>query len=172
MIFDNRPTTDTRFAPIFSAVITPHRSLGPQGFLILMSAIAMVSFCAGMVFLWIGAWPVFGFFGLDAVLIYWVFRVNNRRAAAYEEICISPTQLTVRNISHRGRVSEWTANPLWVRLEQDTHDEYGIHRLFLVSRGRRVPVGQFLGPQEKPDFSRALSLALWKARQGPVFPAQ
>ena len=34
-----------------------------------------------------GAWPVFGFFGLDALAIYWAFKVNFHRAAAYEEIC-------------------------------------------------------------------------------------
>ena len=46
--------------PIFSAVLTPHRSLGPRGFLIFMSVLGGVSFIAGMVFLLAGAWPVFG----------------------------------------------------------------------------------------------------------------
>ena len=50
---------------IFSAVITPHRSLGRTGFLLLMLCIGAVSFVCGLLFLVIGAWPVFGFFGLD-----------------------------------------------------------------------------------------------------------
>ena len=33
-----------------------------------------------MVFLLAGAWPVFGFFGLDVLLVYWAFRLNYRRA--------------------------------------------------------------------------------------------
>ena len=63
---------------IFSAVITPHRSLGRVGFLVLMALFGGVSFVAGMVFLLIGAWPVFGFLGLDVLLVYWAFRLNYR----------------------------------------------------------------------------------------------
>src|SRR4029078_9049141 len=60
----------------FRAVLYPHRSLGPTGFLILMSAIGGVSFITGMAFLLKGAWPVFGFFGLDVALIYSACYVN------------------------------------------------------------------------------------------------
>ena len=63
---------------IFSAMITPHRSLGRVGFLVLMAVFGAVSFVAGIAFLLMGAWPVFGFFGLDVVLLYWAFRLNYR----------------------------------------------------------------------------------------------
>ncbi len=59
---------------IFSAVLTPHRSLGSIGFLVLMIVFGVISFIAGMAFLLMGAWPVFGFFGLDVLLLYWAFR--------------------------------------------------------------------------------------------------
>jgi len=153
---------------LFSAVITPHRSLGGAGFLILMGVVSVVSFAAGMVFLLMGAWPVFGFFGLDVVLIYWAFRINYRRALAYEEVMVTPSELRVRKVSHRGRVSEWTLNPLWVRLDRDTHAEFGIERLFLVSRGRKLPIAAFLSPPEKESFAEALSAALGEARRGPT----
>ena len=51
---------------IFSALLTPHRSLGPTGFLILMACLGGLSFVSGIIFVSLGAWPVFGFFGLDA----------------------------------------------------------------------------------------------------------
>ena len=69
-----------------------------------------------------GAWPVFGFFGLDVLAIYWAFRINFRRARASEEISVTPSELRVRRVSHRGHVVEWVFNPLWVRLDQKTHD--------------------------------------------------
>ncbi|HEY7298508.1 MAG TPA: DUF2244 domain-containing protein, partial [Xanthobacteraceae bacterium] len=69
---------------IFSAIITPHRSLGPTGFLVFMLVLGGASFASGMVFLMAGAWPVFGFFGLDVLLVYWAFRANYRSARAYE----------------------------------------------------------------------------------------
>ena len=153
---------------IFSAVITPHRSLSSAGFVVLMLLIGGVSFVSGTMFLLIGAWPVFGFLGLDVILIYWAFRTNFRAARAYEEVTVTSTQLTVRQVSHRGRVREWTLNPVWVRLDRIVHDEFGIERLFLVSHGRRLPIAAFLGPDEKASFACALTTALGQARRGPT----
>ena len=159
-------TSDNELAPIFEAVITPHRSLGRTGFLVLMIAVAVVSFITGIVFLAIGAWPVFGFFGLDALLLYWAFRINYRRAAAYEVVTVTPIELKVRKVTHRGRVREWALNPLWVTLDKMTHEEYGIERLFLVSGGKRLAIAGCLGPDEKASFAKALSRALGDAKRG------
>jgi uncharacterized membrane protein len=153
---------------IFSAIITPHRSLNSTGFLILMLVIGGLSFASGLMFLMIGAWPVFGFLGLDVLLIYWAFRANFRAARAYEEVTVTASELTVRKVSHRGNVREWTLNPVWVRLDRIVHEEFGIERLFLVSRGRRLPIAAFLGPHEKASFARALSTALGEAKRGPT----
>ena len=153
---------------LFSAIVTPHRSLGSAGFLIVMAAVGGISFVAGMVFLLLGAWPVFGFFGLDVLLVYWAFRANYRAAADYEEVTVTASELRVRKVSHRGRVSEWTLNPLWVKLDRETHEEFGIERLFLVSRGRRLPIASFLGPQEKESFAAALGAAIGEAKRGPT----
>src|SRR5712692_12072518 len=121
---------------LFSALLTPHRSLNRTGFLVLMAFLAAVSFAAGIAFLLMGAWPVLGFFGLDVLVIYWAFRINFRRAAASEEISVTPSELRVRRVSHRGHVVEWVLNPLWVQFEQKSHAEFGIERLYLVSRGQ------------------------------------
>jgi uncharacterized membrane protein len=61
---------------------------------------------------------------------------------------------------------EWVLNPLWVRLEQKSHAEFGIERLYLVSSGRRVSIGSFLGPDEKASFAKALLAALQAAKRG------
>ena len=116
-----------------------------------------------------GAWPVFGFFGLDVLVIYWAFRINFRRASASEEITVTPSELRVRRVSHRGHVVEWVLNPLWVQLDQKIHDEFGIERLYLVSRGRRVSIGGFLGAGRKSSFAKALMAALQAAKRGPTY---
>jgi uncharacterized membrane protein len=162
---DNDPH---REPTIFSVVLTPHRSLGPTGFLIFMLVLGGISFVSGMVFLIAGAWPVFGFCGLEVLLVYWAFRANYRSARAYEEVTITPSELTVRKVSHHGRVREWTLNPLWVRLHRDVHAEYGVERLFLVSHGRRLGIAGFLGPQEKESFADALAAALGEVKRGPT----
>ena len=81
---------------------------------------------------------------------------------------VTPSELRVRKVSHRGKVAEWSLNPLWVRIDRDTHEEFGIERLFLVSRGERLAIAAFLGPQEKESFAHALSAALGEARRGPT----
>jgi uncharacterized membrane protein len=153
---------------IFSAVLTPHRSLTRNGFLALMLVVGGISLTTGTVFLLAGAWPVFGFCGLDVLLIYLAFRLSYRRARAYEQVTVTPSELTVRKVSHRGRISEWTLNPLWVQLDRVVHAEFGIERLFLVSHGRRVAIAGFLGPEEKASFALALSAALGEAKRGPT----
>ena len=162
---DNDPT---REPTIFSAVLTPHRSLSRKGFLALMLVAGGISLVTGTTFLLAGAWPVFGFCGLDVLLLYWALKVSYRRATAYEQVTVTPSELTVRQVSHRGRISEWTLNPLWVRLDRVVHAEFGIERLFLVSRGQRLAVAGFLGPQEKESFALALSAALGEAKRGPT----
>jgi len=153
---------------IFSALLTPHRSLNRTGFLAVMAFVTFVSFVAGIAFLLMGAWPVLGVFGLDVLAIYWAFRVNFRRARASEEILVTPSELRVRRISHRGHVVEFVLNPLWVRLDQISHAEYGIEKLYLVSRGRHLSIGSFLGPDEKASFAKALTAALQAAKRGPT----
>ena len=169
MTAQNRNDNDPKPEPtLFSAIITPHRSLSSTGFLLLMTLIGGVSFAGGMFFYLLGAWPVVGFLGLDVLLVYIAFRVNYRAAAAFEEVTVTPSELRVRRVTHRGRVTEWTLNPVWTQIDRETHEDFGLLRLFLVSRGRRLSVAGFLSPKEKESFAKALSTALGEARRGPT----
>jgi uncharacterized membrane protein len=154
---------------LFSALLTPHRSLSRSGFVALMAFLTVISFAAGLAFWLMGAWPVLGFFGLDVLAIYWAFRINFRHARASEEIRITPSELRLRRVSHRGHVVEFVLNPLWVQLDRKTHAEYGIEKLYLLSKGRRVSIASFLGPDEKASFAKALGAALAVARRGPTY---
>jgi uncharacterized membrane protein len=162
---DNGPMAEPT---LFCAILSPHRSLGRGGFLLVMLAVGGMSFAAGLVFFLLGAWPVVGFLGLDVLLVYVAFRASYRAAAAYEEVRVTPSELKLRKVSHRGEIAEWTLNPVWVRLERMASEEFGIERLFLVSHGRKLPVASFLGPNEKASFASALSAALGEARRGPT----
>jgi uncharacterized membrane protein len=154
---------------LFSALLTPHRSLSRAGFLVLMVFVSLVSFAAGIAALLMGAWPVLGFFGLDVLAIYWAFKINFRHARASEEIRITPSELRLRRVSHRGHVIEFVLNPLWVQLDQKIHTEYGVEKLYLLSKGRRLSIGSFLGPDEKASFAKALLAALQAAKRGPSY---
>ena len=70
---------------------------------------------------------------------------------------MTPSELRVRRVSHRGHVVEWVLNPLWVRLDQKVHAEFGIERLYLVSRGRRVSIGELSGAGRKGKLCQSLT---------------
>ena len=156
--------------PLFDAVLTPHRSLGPRGFVIFMSVVCAVSFGAGLVFFLIGAWPVVGFLGLDVLLIYLAFRINYRSARMYERLCLTEGGLTVERVSYHGDRKTWQFEPYWLRLEYDRPGEHD-GRLRLSSHGRSVTVGSFLSPEEREAFAGALGDALRKLKQRPAAPA-
>ncbi len=150
-------------AVAFDATLTPHRSLGPLGFTLLMGFFATVSLAIGIGFLMIGAWPVIGFFGLDVALVWFAFRFSYRSGRMREHLRLSQGLLTVRRILPSGRVREWRFQPYWLRVEMDDpprHDS----QLTLASHGRRLTVGDFLSVPERHDLARALSNALDRLR--------
>src|ERR1700751_6299793 len=95
-------TTGNDFDPetaepeLFAALLTPHRSLNRTGFVVVMAFLSAVSFATGVAFLMMGAWPVFGFLGLDVLAIYIAFKINFGRGRAREEITVTPSELRVR----------------------------------------------------------------------------
>jgi len=155
-------------APFFSAILTPYRSLGPNGFLILMLFIGAVSFVAGLAFLLLGAWPVFGFFGLDVALIWLAFRLNYAAARAYEEVAVSRTEIVIRKVGPGKRRQEYRFNPYWVRLSVTRLEDEGVTKLSLTSRGKNVDLGNFLNPEDRTSFAGAMANALATAKAGGI----
>lgn len=155
------PPSDT----LFSAILTPHRSLGRGGFHLLMAAVVLVSLAAGVAFVRAGAWPVMSFLALDAVLIWGAFRINYRDGRLYETVDLTGHSLTVRRFLPSGRMLSWTFNPYWARC-QLTERRGRAGQLSLTSHGRTLVFGMFLSPAEKEDFAAALSGALRQARGG------
>jgi uncharacterized membrane protein len=147
----------------FSAVLTPHRSLGPKGFMVLMAAVCVVSFGTGLLFYLLGAWPVVGFMGLDVALIYIAFRLNFRALRRYETVDLTPDALTVTRVEPSGRARSWSFNPYWVRLTLESRIGRST-QLSLASHGNRLVFASFLTDDEREDFAHALSAALSSAR--------
>src|SRR3978361_1013818 len=103
MTVPTRTDNDPHAEPtLFSAIITPHRSLSGKGCLAGVWLIGGMGFAGGMFFFLLGAWPVIGFLGLDVALVYWAFRANYRAAAAFEEVTVTPSELRLRRVSHPG----------------------------------------------------------------------
>ncbi len=146
----------------FTATLLPHRSLSRKGFGILMLAIGVVSFLSGIAFVAMGAWPVTGFFGLDALLVYIAFRLNYRAATLFEKVDLAGSELRVSRMHPSGKCESWSFNPYWVRFDHAKR-EHAADELSLTSHGRKLIFGAFLSDGEKANFAAALSAAL--ARQ-------
>jgi uncharacterized membrane protein len=149
--------------PAFRAVLRPHQSLGPQGFLILMGLLSALSFVAGLAFTLMGAWPVFAFFGLDLALVYLAFQLSYRSGRAYELIELTSDILTLTRVDPAGRRQTVDFNPYWVRVELDEQPN-GRTDLLLALRQQRHSFGHCLNDDEKRDFATALQSALVSAR--------
>jgi uncharacterized membrane protein len=149
----------------FRAVLTPYRSLGPKGFLVLMAALGGMSFATGMVFLLMGAWPVLGFFGLDVALVYVAFKLNYRSGRLYETVELTPARLTWTRVHPSGRREQFDCNPYWARVNLREWPD-GRTDLRIISEGRELAFARFLTDDERRDFATALKGALVDARGG------
>ena len=165
MTWRDDPATD----PIYATRLTPYRSMTPQGCRWIIIAFCCVNVLASLPFVIHGAWQVMGFMGLDVLGLYIAFKISFRSADAYETVDVTPIELVFAKVSPRGQREVWRFNPSWVRLEQETHHEFGTERVALVSRGESVEIGAFLGPEQKAALARDLSGALAAARRGPRF---
>jgi uncharacterized membrane protein len=152
--------------PVFAAVIRPHRSLGQDGFRIVMTLCCLATIVASIPFVALGFWPVAGFFGLDLVALYIAFRVNFRSGRSFEELELTRLHLLFRMVSARGEAREWRFNPLWTRLDREEDEEFGLMRLALISRGERVVIARELSPSERESLAEALGRALSDVKRG------
>jgi uncharacterized membrane protein len=149
----------------FRAVLTPHRSLGPQGFRALMIALGTIGLVTGLLFLSLGAWPVLGFFGLDVLVVYVAFRLNYRSGRLYEVLDLTPASLVLTRVHPSGRQERFDCNPYWARVNLREWPN-GRTALSVVSRGTELAFGAFLTDEERRDLASALRDALLAARGG------
>jgi uncharacterized membrane protein len=150
----------------FDAVLYPHRSLSPKGFRWLMGAVIALNLVVGGWFLLHGAWPIFGFMGLDVLILWLCFRRSYADAREHETVRLGPNDLIVRKVDRAGRAREWRFEPSWLQVAMDDPPQHE-SMLALRSHGRELTIGGFLTPEERLDFARALrgALADWKRDQ-------
>lgn len=155
----------------FKFELVAHRSLGPNGFFLLMLAMVVINAVVGLVFVMAGAWPIMGFCGLDVLLLYWAFKANYRAGRASELIDLAPDHLLFTRIHPSGSRERFEFNPYWVRarLNEGTG---GRNELMLVSHGREFPFARFLSDDERRDFAESLSAALAVSRSVSGKPAR
>jgi uncharacterized membrane protein len=152
----------------FERVLSPHRSLPPHGFCPDAGPRFDQSGCWHPVRR-IGAWPVFGFFGLMSPcprlrLIH--------RSARVETIRLASDPFTVERVSVRVERRAWRFQPFWLQviLEERAGDA---NRLLVASHGRSLVVGDFVTSPARRELATAIREALkrWREALNPAATA-
>jgi uncharacterized membrane protein len=148
-------------AAIWSATLTPNRSLGRRGFLLLMTVVVTLNAAVGLYFYVQGAWPIIGFMGLDVALLWWAFSRSYADARIAERLEITAHELVLRRRDVTKRETEQRFVRRWVRVELDEDSERElVGSLYLRFKGERTEIGNFLSPAERKTLAGALRSAL------------
>ncbi|OLP59063.1 hypothetical protein BJF93_03830 [Xaviernesmea oryzae] len=158
------PVINPNEQPVFEAELHAHRSLGAKGTRVLVTLAILLSLGHTTLFLAIGAWPVLPFFGLDILLLLGAVWMSHRAGRAREEVRISRIDISLRKFSPGGAMVEHRFNPFSTRLDVARDSEIGITAMHLAERGRMVPIGAFLNPEDRESFATAFSRALAEVR--------
>ena len=146
---------------LYEISLYPYRSLNKIGFFILMFSLGFVSFVAGIIFMIKGAWPVFGFFGLDVLLVYIFFKINFRSGKKKEILILTKNQLIIEfyNSKKISKTYYLDAHWLQIRLSKLKNE---MSKLKISSKNKSIIIGSFLRYQEKIDVVKSLKKALKK----------
>ena len=105
-------------------MLYPHRSLaGPDSGLIL-AIVAAVGITIGGFFVLQGAWPIFGFYGLDLLLVWWPCVSSYRAGRRYEKVRLTDRELVIERVDPRGRREVLSLQPHWLDVAMDDPPEH------------------------------------------------
>lgn len=152
---------------LFQANITPHRSLSERGLRTLLLIICVMCGASASLFVWLGAWPVGGFTGIELLLAALLFRLHARSAKACELVILTPDSLRIIRTSPDGKRQERTLPPSWLTARL-VERPGRVSALVLTTHGREEEIAAALGEEEKRNLQEALAAALYRYRN-PVF---
>ena len=149
---------------LFQTELRPNRSSTPGAIrkLALVLCVALVP--AGLIFVYVGAWPVFGFLGLEILALVALLNYHHKRSYVIERIAITINELRVERINPWGQRSKWSFKRHWLQVNLDESGQRDC-ALELRSHGRALVIGAFLAPDERRKVARRLRDALHAAAQ-------
>ncbi len=139
--------------------LLPYRSLSKRGFRNLMFTVSFIFFSIGVYFWYLGAWPVFGFLGLDVFLLYYAFKINYKSGEIFETIKIIKENLLITRNYPSGKKQTWNLEPYWTRVEILNPARHQ-HNLVIKSKNKVVLLGSFLNYDDKKKLLNQIESAL------------
>ena len=106
-----------------------------------------------------GAWPVFGFFGLDVLLVYIFFKINFKSGKKKERILLTSNQLIIEFYESQKIVKTCFLNPNWLKINL-VQLKNQTSKLQISSINKAIIIGSFLRYQEKKQVVKSLQKVL------------
>ncbi len=145
------------------ALLEPNQSLSPRALAWIVAGVAGVSLVASLSFLKIGALPVVGFFGLDALAVALALRHNYRVQRQRTRVRVTADEVRLDHVDPRGRSKSAGVPTAFARVELD--EPLTPASLLRIEHGRKAYViGRFLTAPERKSLAEALRRAIRRAR--------
>ena len=144
---------------LLNITILPYRSLSKRSFRNLMLIVCFIFFSIGVFFWSLGAWPVFGFLGLDVILLYLAFKINYKSGEIFENLKLFNSNLLVTRSFPSGKSQSWSLEPYWTRVEISKNFPND-QKLVLKSKDKVVLLGSFLNLNDKKKLMKKINEAL------------
>ena len=151
--------TQFPYGVFFQMELRPNRSSTPEAIRKLTLVLCVALIPAGLIFVYVGAWPIFGFLGLELVALVSLLNYHHKRSYIIERISITDKNLKVERIDPWGRRYKWSFQRHWLQVNVGGNGERSC-TLELRSHGRALVIGAFLNPGERHEIARLLRDAL------------
>lgn len=138
----------------FKVIFKPNSALSAiskKRVIILLTVIPCV---IGIAFLFLGAWPILPFVGLEIVALAYAFYYVNKHEADYESISIEGDSLLIEHCVGQ-TVSQHEISPYWVKVVQHELVNGELH-LYLQSHGKEIEVGRYLTRKQRELLAKQL----------------
>jgi uncharacterized membrane protein len=159
--FSEALSVSDRGAPHLHVVLTPYRSLTPQGF------VWFIGLTAGLLCLpllaMIGTvvmWALLPFIVLVLLGIWIALKRSWRDRTIREDLRLWSDHIELYRIDPGHAPRNWQANPYWIRVVLHPYGGPVPNYLTLAGADREVELGAFLTPVERVELKRLLDSAL------------
>ena len=146
---------------LYSITLKPYRSLNKIGFIIMMLVLCGFSFITGIILMKKGAWPVFGIFGLDILLVYIFFRLSYKSGKEFEVINLTKKKLIIKKYKEKKIIKTYILDANWVKIQIQNPLEHS-SKLQISSKNKSIIIGSFLRLDEKIEVLQNIENALRK----------
>ena len=158
------PLQATTTTPLFSAELTPPRSISPGGSRLVAVEAALFILTPALLVVAVDLALVLGLMLILAVAIALTLFASTRPGKRREQITVWADQLEWTGTDTKGDKVLRRFNPKTVRLVLDRDDDEKTLAVRLRNGKDELIVGSFLNGDDKSSFAKALGSALRKAR--------